>query len=236
MHTRIRSLATRAFLFAVPCGIAAMVAAPAFGQDRYLPPSMPRSQGAAPRPVPPSAAAQSAAPSAPTATVTVPPAKESAPPVTGESLLRLFTPEEPARVGTPAASGTATSGATTSGNSAPPFQPSAGAPGARSSRPGSDPTAPGPDLKKLMGTGGPEQRPVGPPPLPEITLRARVFARGKPPVAIIEVAGKQLSVRKGSAVQVPLGAGGAVQLLVLELDSAGLQIQVVDREQVIVLD
>jgi len=230
MHTRIRSLALRAFSFAGLFGIVVSAGAPAVAQDRYLPPNMPRSQGAAPRPVPPPAAA----PSGPTATVTALPATESNPPVTGESLLRLFAPEEPARVGSPAASGTSASGAPTPGGPAPQYQPSAGG---RPSRGGSDPTSPGPDLKKLMGAGGPEQRPAGPPPLPEITLRARVFARGKPPVAIIDVAGKVLSVRKGSVIQVPLGAaGGVVQLRVLELDGGELQIQVVDREQVIILN
>lgn len=231
MHTRIRSFALRAFSFAGLCGIVVSAGSPAAAQDRYLPPNMPRSQSAAPRPVPPPAAA----PTGPTATVTAPPATASDPPVTGESLLRLFAPEEPARVGSPAASGTSTSGAPASGGSAPQYQPSAG--GGRPSRGGSDPTSPGPDLKKLMGAGGPEQRPAGPPPLPEITLRARVFARGKPPVAIIDVAGKVLAIRKGSVIQVPLGAtGGVVQLRVLELDAGELQIQVVDREQVIILN
>jgi hypothetical protein len=250
MHSRIRgSSFVRSLSFAgliagliaapvaVLTGVVAMSASSAFAQDRYLPPSIPRPQAAAPRPNPPpvAAAPAAAAPTGPTATVTSPPATDPNQPVAGESLLRLFAPEEPARVGAPAASGTAAGGmGDGAAGPAARFQPNAG--GGRPSRGGSDPTSPGPDLRKLMGTGD-EQRPAGPPPLPEITLRARVFARGRPPVAIIEIGGKQFSVREDSVLQVPLGAGGAAQLQVVEVSSAGgVHIKVVDRDQVIILN
>lgn len=99
-----------------------------------------------------------------------------------------------------------------------------------------DPTVPGPNMRDLLGSGDANRNvPAGPPPLPELRIRARIFARNKPPVAVIDVAGRQLSVRVGSEIQLST-AGGAMQLKVVELTMSELQIEVVGRKQIITLN
>jgi hypothetical protein len=99
-----------------------------------------------------------------------------------------------------------------------------------------DPTMPGPNMRELLGSGDANRNvPAGPPPLPELRIRARIFPRNKPPVAVIDVAGRQLSVRVGSEIQLST-AGGAMQLKVVELTMSELQIEVVGRKQIITLN
>lgn len=100
-----------------------------------------------------------------------------------------------------------------------------------------DPTVPGPDIQRLLdAAGGNRNAPAGPPPLPEMRLRARIFAKNKPPVAVIDVGGRPLSVRIGSEIQFST-AGGVMKLKVVELTTSELQIEVVGRNgQFIVLN
>jgi len=99
-----------------------------------------------------------------------------------------------------------------------------------------DPTMPGPDIRNLLDSaGGNRTAPAGPPPLPELRLRARIFAKNKPPVAIVEIGGRPLSVRVGSEIQFST-AGGAMQLKVVELTTDEMQIEVVGRKQIITLN
>lgn len=96
---------------------------------------------------------------------------------------------------------------------------------------GMDPTLPGPNIKRLLEQGnGPQGATSGPPPLPEMRIRARVFARNKPPVAVIEVGGQSLAVEKGSYIQFSGATGGVVQFKVIDLTPGALRMEVVGRE------
>ncbi|MCE9608288.1 MAG: hypothetical protein K8U03_25665 [Planctomycetia bacterium] len=152
-------------------------------------------------------------------------------PSTAAGQLRLVGPDSPAAVnpaaGAPAANAPVGAGldAVDGGGDR---RPPSGA--------GSDPTMPGPDMRRLIGDGDANRNAsAGPPPLPEIRILARVFARNKPPVAIIEVGGKPLTIRMGSEIQIP-GARGAMQLKVTELSISELHIEIVDRKQTIYLN
>lgn len=197
------------FVFvAAAFSIGAAVASSAIGQttDRYLPSTLPP---------PPSAS--------PPAGVSAPASGVGGAPSTAAGQLRLVGPDAPASVG-----GAGGQAAPTSSFAIPEPRP------ARSG--GGDPTAPGPDMRTLLGEGNTNNRNAGPPPLPEIRIRGRIFRRDKPPVAIVEVGGKQLTIRKGSEIQLPLPGGSAVMLHVSELNATELHIDIVDRKQKIILN
>lgn len=100
-----------------------------------------------------------------------------------------------------------------------------------------DPTIPGPEIRQFLDAPGTNRTaPAGPPPLPEMRIRARIFAKNKPPVAVIDVGGRPLSVRVGSEIQFAT-AGGVLKMKVVELTTNELQIEVVGRNgQFIVLN
>jgi hypothetical protein len=209
------------FQVAVPLLIAAasLVAAEAQAQSTggYLPPNVRRPPAAA---VPPAAA-----PPAPYPSTSTPGASGAA-----AAQIRLIEPENSPRV-----SGTA------DGNE-PGSNPDAAQSDLRlqprlpAGTTSQDPTMPSPNMRDLLGSGDANRNvPAGPPPLPELRIRARIFARNKPPVAVIDVAGRQLSVRVGSEIQLST-AGGAMQLKVVELTTSELQIEVVGRKQIITLN
>jgi hypothetical protein len=52
--------------------------------------------------------------------------------------------------------------------------------------PPNDPTAPGPEMRRLLGDETPNA-PASAPAYPDIRLRARMIVHGKPPIALIEV-------------------------------------------------
>jgi hypothetical protein len=119
----------------------------------------------------------------------------------------------------------------------PPAAPSYDAGTSRTSRSGTgsgpavaDPTMPSPALRDLIEQGSGNRTPGVAPPqpqgVPEISIRARVFARDKPAVAVLEVGGRPLTVRKDSEIHIP---GTADQ-------PTGLQLKVLKRNQIISLN
>lgn len=187
----------------------------------YLPPNLPRPPAAAIPPV------------YPTATGSPAPAFPSS----AAGQIRLIEPDSTTKVAQRAA-GTdgkspAAKGPEMDRDTGPPdlrMQPRTPAAAA-----GQDPTIAGPEISELMG-GANRNTQGGPPPLPGLRLRARIFARNKPPVAVIDVGGQSLSVRVGSEIQFSPTGGGAVQMKVIELTTTELQIEVVGRKQIITLN
>lgn len=105
-----------------------------------------------------------------------------------------------------------------------------------------DPTMPSPALRDLIDQGS-TSRPgaTAPAPqqqVPEIRIRARVFTRDKPPVAVLEIGGRQLTVRKDSEIHIPGSADQptGVQLKVVELSPTELRLEVLKRNQIISLN
>lgn len=187
-----------------------------------LPPSIPRPAGA---PAPPPAYPPAPAPGASGAAA---------------AQIRLIEPDNAPRVSS-AADGKTSAGTAADGRSIPADQAAgtAGNPPAARAPSGSDlsdPTMPGPAIAEILNAGNANRNaPVGPPPLPELRLRARIFARNKPPVAIVEVGGRPLSVKIGSEIQFS-SASGVMQLKVVELTMSEMQIEVVGRKQIITLN
>jgi len=74
--------------------------------------------------------------------------------------------------------------------------------------------------------------------VPEISIRARVFARDKPAVAVLEVGGRPLTVRKDSEIHIPGTADQptGLQLKVIELSPTELRLEVLKRNQIISLN
>lgn len=105
-----------------------------------------------------------------------------------------------------------------------------------------DPTMPSPALRDLIDQGttsrpgtttpAPQQQ------VPEIRIRARVFSRDKPPVAVLEIGGRQLTVRKDSEIHIPgtVDQPTGVQLKVVELSPTELRLEVLKRNQTISLN
>ena len=105
-----------------------------------------------------------------------------------------------------------------------------------------DPTMPSPALRDLIDQGT-TSRPgtAAPAPqqqVPEIRIRSRVFTRDKPPVAVLEIGGRQLTVRKDSEIHIPGSADQptGVQLKVVELSPTELRLEVLKRNQIISLN
>ncbi len=105
-----------------------------------------------------------------------------------------------------------------------------------------DPTMPSPALRDLIDQGA-TSRPgtAAPAPqqqVPEVRIRARVFTRDKPPVAVLEIGGRQLTVRKDSEIHIPGSADQptGLQLKVVELSPTELRLEVLKRNQIISLN
>jgi hypothetical protein len=131
----------------------------------------------------------------------------------------------------------------------PPAAPSYDAGTSRTSRSGTssgpavaDPTMPSPALRDLIEQGSGNRTPGVAPPqpqgVPEISIRARVFARDKPAVAVLEVGGRPLTVRKDSEIHIPGTADQptGLQLKVIELSPTELRLEVLKRNQIISLN
>lgn len=99
-------------------------------------------------------------------------AQTTTPPATAAARLKLIAEEPQPQVTAPAPAPTDT---------APSARPAA-APATN------DPTAPGPEMRRLMGDETPNA-PGPTPSIPDIRLRARVIVHGKPPAALIEIGG-----------------------------------------------
>ncbi|MBA4019313.1 MAG: hypothetical protein C0483_19275 [Pirellula sp.] len=105
-----------------------------------------------------------------------------------------------------------------------------------------DPTMPSPALRELIDQGT-TTRPgtAAPAPqqgVPEIRIRARVFTRDRPPIAVLEIGGRQLTIRKDSEIHIPGTADQptGLQLKVLELSPTELRLEVLKRNQIISLN
>ena len=102
-----------------------------------------------------------------------------------------------------------------------------------------DPTVPGPAIRDLIDQGGGRATAsvAAAPLIPEIQIRARVFTKDRPPVAVVDVGGRSLTVRMGSEIHLPgtpeLPTG--VQLKVVELTLTELKLEVLKRNQTITL-
>ena len=94
-----------------------------------------------------------------------------------------------------------------------------------------DPTLPGPEMRELLNQNrtqaqSPAVRPRGSA-LPEIKLKARVIAAGKPAAAVLEIGGTSLTVREGTDITLgdPNDAATALQLKVAELSSTAVRLE-----------
>lgn len=102
---------------------------------------------------------------------------------------------------------------------------------------GSDPTVPGPDIRALI-----DDKPTtavaapAPPAVPTIRLRARIIARDRPPVAVVNFGEQAVVVRQNEELQVNSPGEGPLQLKVVQVNALGVQIEVVNRRQVITLN
>lgn len=101
---------------------------------------------------------------------------------------------------------------------------------AGNAEPKTDPTQPSPELKKALEASK-AAAPGSRPQLASVTLKGRILLRDRPPIALIEVDSKTISVNPGSVVTL----GGGVTLKVLRIDSAEVQIEVSPFNETIVL-
>lgn len=107
-------------------------------------------------------------------------------------------------------------------------QPTPKPPG--NTEPKTDPTKPSPELKKALEASK-AAAPGSRPQLASVTLKGRILLRDRPPIALIEVENKTISVNPGSVVTL----GGGVTLKVLRIDSAEVQIEISPFNETIVL-
>lgn len=110
---------------------------------------------------------------------------------------------------------------------------------AQGARPLNDPTVPGPAIRDLIDQNAGRQTTAAPaaPLIPEMQIRARVFTKDRPPVAVVDVGGRSLTVRLGSEIHLPGTADlpTGVQLKVVELSPTELKLEVLKRNQTITL-
>lgn len=103
-----------------------------------------------------------------------------------------------------------------------------------------DPTVPGPEIRHLLdctktttGAVAPA-RPAGG--LPAMRIKARVLARDKPGMALVEIGDRLVMVQPGAEVNVALvGGEGQMKLKVVEVGAAGVKMEVENRDQPISL-
>ncbi len=96
-----------------------------------------------------------------------------------------------------------------------------------------DPTMPSPEIRSLLDgeKTNANAAPNAPPPNPTIRLRARVIAKGKPGLAIIDdVGGSTITVRQGDEINVTAGAG-SVPIVITKLTATDLQVEIGSRRQ-----
>ncbi|MBL8829110.1 MAG: hypothetical protein JNM18_19160 [Planctomycetaceae bacterium] len=99
-----------------------------------------------------------------------------------------------------------------------------------------DPTMPSPEIRSLLeGEKTPNAAPNAPPPNPTIRLRARVIAKGKPGLAILDVGGSTITVRQGDEINVTAG-GGSIPVVVTKLTATDLQVEIGSRRQLLNLN
>jgi len=167
-----------------------------------------------------------------------PAAQPVSPPSTSGSsgLLRVMIPDAATTPPAPANPGTAnpgTAGApgpTPLGSGRPQF-PSPGAGGAPK-----DPTEPlNAEIRAVLEGTSRDNAPPPTPVIPEMRVRARVFVTGQPPVAVVEIAGRQLTIREGSEIFV-LGAVPPMQLRVTRMTTSEIRLEDVNKKQYFTLD
>lgn len=108
--------------------------------------------------------------------------------------------------------------------------------------PPADPTLPGPEMRDLLNQNRTQPSAAAPRPeasaLPEIKLKARVMAAGKPAVAVVEIGGKLLTVREGAAITLgdPNDPSRSLQLTVVELSNTSVRLEAVNRKLTLTLN
>jgi hypothetical protein len=169
----------------------------------------------------------------------IPSGNPATPPSTSGSsgILRVMIPDATA---TPTAAAPGTPSAAGSVPTAPPAgsgRPDFRSPGTAGSS--KDPTEPlNPEIRRVLEGGTRENNaPPAAPPIPEMRVRARVFVSGQPPVAVLEIGGRQLTIREGSEIHL-LGGDSPVgmQLKVTRMTTSEIRLEVVNKNQFITLD
>lgn len=96
----------------------------------------------------------------------------------------------------------------------------------------SDPTMPSPEIRSLLDGERTTPNATAASPNPTIRLRARVIARGKPGLAVIDIDGSLITVREGDEVSVTVGAG-SVPIVITKLTATDLQVEIGARKQLL---
>ncbi|HZZ71263.1 MAG TPA: hypothetical protein VFE24_03365 [Pirellulales bacterium] len=186
-----------------------------------------------------------AAPSTADNPAPVPPAEnapasdnEAEPPAT----IRFLTPDAAAKPAVPPAIHAPDAG-NASGATAEETPPPAGS----NWKPSRDPTQPSRAIRELLEQENAKKNGIGPngaartpaaaalPDIPELRLKGRIFTHEKPPIAILEIAGRNVAVREGMEFNVSGKARGAAptQLKILKVTANEVQIELVNRKQTI---
>jgi hypothetical protein len=153
-------------------------------------------------------------------------------------VLRVMIPDSNAA---PAASPSGTAAPAPSGQpdfrSPPPPAPAVGTSTAGNPAYQNDPTIPNAEIRRILeGTGRDNTAPAAPP-VPTMRVRARVFVSGQPPVAVLEINGRQMTVREGSDIYVWGGdSSTGMQLRVARMTTSEIRLEVVNKDQYFTLD
>ena len=156
-------------------------------------------------------------------------------------VLRVMIPDStasPTATGVPAAPSAGIPGVAPTGNGRPSFPSPAGpqSPVGNGASP-NDPTVPNSEIRRILEGTGRDNAPPPAPAIPPMRVRARVFVSGQPPVAVLEIGGRQLTVREGSEIHLfggdsPVG----MQLRVARMTTSEIRLEVVNKNQFITLD
>ena len=167
------------------------------------------------------------------------------PPSTAGSsgVLRVMIPDS---TSAPAAPSAGIPAAPPTGSGRPSFPAPAGAqppvgagsqPRAGAGAPSNDPTVPNSEIRRILEGTGRDNAPPPAPAIPTMRVRARVFVSGQPPVAVLEIGGRQLTVREGSEIHLLGGDSPAgMQLRVARMTAGEIRLEVVNKNQFITLD
>jgi hypothetical protein len=91
---------------------------------------------------------------------------------------------------------------------------------------------PSPEIRSLLDGERTTPNATAVSPNPTIRLRARVIARGKPGLAVIDIDGSLITVREGDEVSVTVGAG-SVPIVITKLTATDLQVEIGARKQLL---
>jgi len=160
---------------------------------------------------------------------------------TGSSgVLRVMVPDTR---GAPAATptGTGAPAAVPSGHGQPDFRAPPPPPAGTSTtgKPAfpNDPTVPNAEIRAILEGAGRDNTAPAAPAVPTMRVRARVFVAGQPPVAVLEINGRQLTVREGSDIFVwGEDSRPGMQLRVARMTTSEIRLEVVNKDQYFTLD